>query len=141
MTEQIDAFLTAWTIAEQAGDTSTLEQLLTADFYGVGPLGFILPRAAWLARHGQGDLAYAAFSLEEGQTRVLGPVAVVTARNNTRGTYRGHPIPEARRATLILTRDAGGWKLAVIHMSFIAGTQGAPPLPGPTSQTGQGAPR
>ena len=141
MTEQIDAFLTAWTVAEQAGDTLALEQLLTADFYGVGPLGFILPRAAWLARHSQGDLAYAAFSLEEGQTRVLGPVAVVTARNNTRGTYRGHPIPEAGRATLILTRDAGSWKLAVIHMSFIAGTLGAPPLPGPASQAGQGAPR
>ena len=141
MTEQIDAFLTAWTVAEQAGDTLALEQLLTADFYGVGPLGFILPRAAWLARHSQGDLAYAAFSLEEGQTRVLGPVAVVTARNNTRGTYRGHQIPEADRATLILTRDAGSWRLAVIHMSFIAGTQGAPLLPGPASQTGPGAPR
>jgi ketosteroid isomerase-like protein len=141
MTGQIDAFLTAWTIAEQAGDTTILDQQLTADFYGVGPLGFILPRAAWLARHGQGDLAYAAFSLEEQQSRVLGPVAVVTARNNTRGTYRGRPIPEAARATLVLTRDTGGWKLAVIHMSFIAGTQGAPPLPGPASQTGPGAPR
>lgn len=141
MTGQIDAFLTAWTIAEQAGDTTILDQQLTADFYGVGPLGFILPRAAWLARHGQGDLAYAAFSLEEQQSRVLGPVAVVTARNNTRGTYRGRPIPEAARATLVLTRDTGGWKLAVIHLSFIAGTQGAPPLPGPASQTGPGAPR
>lgn len=141
MTGQIDAFLTAWTIAEQAGDTTILDQQLTADFYGVGPLGFILPRAAWLARHGQGDLAYAAFSLEDQQSRVLGPVAVVTARNNTRGTYRGRPIPEAARATLVLTRDTGGWKLAVIHLSFIAGTQGAPPLPGPASQTGPGAPR
>ena len=141
MTGQIDAFLSEWTMAEQAGDTTILDQQLTADFYGVGPLGFILPRAAWLARHSQGDLAYAAFSLEEGQTRVLGPVAVVTARNNTRGTYRGRPIPEAARATLVLTRDAGSWKLAVIHMSFIAGTQGAPPLPGPASQAGQGAPR
>jgi ketosteroid isomerase-like protein len=141
MTGQIDAFLSEWTMAEQAGDTTILDQQLTADFYGVGPLGFILPRAAWLARHGQGDLAYAAFSLEEQQSRVLGSVAVVTARNNTRGTYRGRPIPEAARATLVLTRDAGGWKLAVIHMSFIAGTQGAPLLPGPASQTGPGAPR
>ena len=141
MTGQIDAFLSEWTMAEQAGDTTILDQQLTADFYGVGPLGFILPRAAWLARHGQGDLAYAAFSLEEQQSRVLGSVAVVTARNNTRGTYRGRPIPEAARATLVLTRDTGGWKLAVIHLSFIAGTQGAPPLPGPASQTGPGAPR
>jgi hypothetical protein len=155
MTEQIDEFLTAWTAAEQAGDTQALEQMLLADFYGVGPLGFILPRAAWLARHRPGGLAYEAFGLVDVQTRVLGPVvrlkeararelgpvAIVTARNNTRGTYQGHPIPEAARATLVMVHDANGWKLAAIHMSFVAGTQGAPPIPGPAPQAGQGAPK
>jgi len=41
----------------------------------------------------------------------------------------GHPIPDAVRATLTLVSHAGTWKLAVIHMSFIAGTRGAPPIP------------
>ena len=141
MTEQIDEFLTAWTTAEQAGDTQALERLLLADFYGVGPLGFILPRAAWLARHRPGGLAYEAFSLVDVQTRELGPVAVVTARNNTQGTYQGHPVPEAARATLVMAHDTNGWKLAAIHMSFVAGTQGAPPIPGPAPQPGQGAPK
>jgi Domain of unknown function (DUF4440) len=141
MTERVDEFLTAWTTAEQAGDIQTLEQLLTAGFYGVGPLGFILPRAAWLARHRPGGLAYDAFSLEEARTRVLGPVAVVTARNNTRGAYQGNPIPEATRATLVIVHEADGWKLAAIHMSFVAGTRGAPPIPGPAPQAGQGAPK
>jgi acyl-CoA thioesterase-1 len=48
----------------------------------------------------------------------------VTARNNTTGSYRGHPIPEAARATLVLVRDAGQWQLTAAHMSFIAGTRG-----------------
>jgi SnoaL-like domain len=61
---------------------------------------------------------------------VHGEAAVVTARNNTRGSYQGHPIPEATRATLVLVSNAGNWQLAAIHMSFIAGTRGAPPIPG-----------
>ncbi|HKB31479.1 MAG TPA: nuclear transport factor 2 family protein [Streptosporangiaceae bacterium] len=129
MTEPIDSFLSAWTSAERAGDTETLDTLLTDDFYGVGPLGFILPRPAWLARH-RGGLAYESFDLDEVQTRRHGEVAIVTARNNTRGTYQGHPIPEAVRATLVIAGDTGSTRLAAIHMSFIAGTRGAPPLPG-----------
>jgi ketosteroid isomerase-like protein len=140
MNEPIEEFLGEWATAERDGDTGKLETLLASDFTATGPLGFVLPRPAWLARHGQGGLAYQDFGLEEIQVRELGPVAVVTGRNNTQGSYQGHPIPEAVRATLVLVSDAGSWKLAAIHMSFIAGTRGAPPLPGPAPRAGQGAP-
>ena len=128
--QDIDSFLAEWTGAERDGSTEALGRLLTSDFTAVGPLGFILPRQAWLARHRQGELSYQAFDLDEIQTRLLGDAAVVTARNNTRGTYQGHPIPEAVRATLVLVRDGDAWRLAAIHMSFVAGTAGAPPIPG-----------
>jgi ketosteroid isomerase-like protein len=125
-------FLTQWAAAEQAGDTGTLETLLAAGFTAVGPLGFILPKQARLARHRSRDLSYSDFSLDEIEERPVGPDAVlVTARTNTRGRYQGHPIPEATRATLVLASDAGRWQLAAIHISFIAGTAGAPPTPGP----------
>jgi ketosteroid isomerase-like protein len=137
MADSIDAFLGRWSAAVQAADTGQLGTLLTDDFAGVGPLGFILPRQAWLARHRSGDLRYESFGLAEVQTRVYGRAAVVTARNNTRGSYQGHPIPEATRATLVLVDDAGDWRLAAIHMSFIAGTAGAPPIPSAASQTHQ----
>jgi ketosteroid isomerase-like protein len=125
----IDTFLSQWTTAERTGDTGALETLLASDFTAVGPLGFILPKTAWLARHRQGDLAYESFDVTEVQTRSLGQAAVVIARNNTRGTYQGHPIPAAVRATLVLVSDTDRWTLAAIHMSFIAGTPGAPPIP------------
>ena len=129
MADSIDSFLGQWSAAEQAGDAGQLDALLTSDFAGIGPLGFILPRQAWLARHRSGDLRYDSFGLTEVQARVYGQAAVVTARNNTYGSYQGHPIPEATRATLILVGDAGNWQLAAIHMSFIGGTPGAPPIP------------
>jgi ketosteroid isomerase-like protein len=131
MTDDIHSFLAQWADAERAGDTEMLDKTLLADgFYAVGPMGFVLPKPAWLARHRQGDLTYQTFDLDELTTHVLGETAIVTARNNTRGTYQGHPIPEAVRATLVIARDKGTWQLVALHMSFIAGTRGAPPLPG-----------
>jgi ketosteroid isomerase-like protein len=135
MADSIDSFLGEWSAAEQAADTGRLGTLLTDDFAGVGPLGFILPRQAWLARHSSGDLRYDSFGLAEVQARVYGRAAVVTARNNTSGSYQGHPIPASTRATLVLVGDSGHWRLAAIHMSFIAGTPGAPPIPSAASQT------
>ena len=137
MADSIDAFLGQWSAAEQAADTGRLETLLTDDFAGVGPLGFILPRQAWLTRHRSGDLRYDSFGLAEVQTRVYGQAAVVTARNDTRGSYQGHPVPEATRATLVLVGGAGNWRLAAVHLSFIAGTPGAPPIPSAASQAHQ----
>jgi ketosteroid isomerase-like protein len=132
--EDIQAFLGRWAAAEQAGDTERLDALLADDFAGIGPLGFTLPRQAWLARHRSGDLRYDSFDLAEVQTRVYGQAAVVTARTNSPGSYQGHPIPEASRATLVLVSEDGTWRLAAVHLSFIAGTAGAPPLPGAVSR-------
>ena len=140
MSKHIHAFLSQWTTAELAGDAETLATLLTDDFSGVGPLGFVLHRPAWLDRHHQG-LAYEQFSLEEIQIRLYlyGEVAVVMARNNARGTYQGQPLPEALRATLVIVPKSEGLELAAVHMSFIAGTQGSPPWPGPSDSTARSA--
>ncbi len=121
-------FLSEWTSAERSGDNGKLEDLLTDDFYGVGPLGFILPKEAWLARHRQG-LTYETFDLEQIQIHRYAEVALVTAQNNTRGSYHGQPIPDAVRATLAIVNSSGSWRLAAIHMSFIAGVRGSPPIP------------
>jgi ketosteroid isomerase-like protein len=103
---------------------------LTDDFLGVGPLGFTLPKQAWLARYHAGDLKYQTFELGERHVRSYGNATVVTARLTAAGTYQDHPLPTALRATLVIVRQPGGWRLAGGHMSFIAGTPGAPPIPG-----------
>jgi hypothetical protein len=99
--QEVDSFLTSWAAAEQAGDTATLDTLLTEDFTAVGPLGFILPKQAWQARHRSRDLAYDSFSLDDTHTRMFGDTAVVTARNNTRGSYQAtrSPRPSAPRSS------------------------------------------
>ncbi len=136
-------FLAQWAGPERAGDTDTLETLLAAGFTAVGPLGSIPSKQAWLARHRSRDLTYSVFSLDEIEDRPIGQDAVLVTRANARGSYQRHPIPEAARATLVLASDARRWRLAAIHMSFIAGTAGAPPIPcagpGQPQRTGGGA--
>ncbi|HTW10139.1 MAG TPA: nuclear transport factor 2 family protein [Acidimicrobiales bacterium] len=129
MSQTIDAFVTEWASAERAGDVAKLDELLSDDFVGIGPLGFSLPKPAWVARHNQG-LHYDAFDVEELHVRTYGEVAVVTARESQRGTAFGKPIPEAVQATHVLVRDGERWRLSALHMSFVAGTPGAPPVPG-----------
>ncbi len=128
MTE-IDQFLDRWTTGEREGDAATLDTLLTDDFVGVGPLGFTLPKPAWLGRHASGDLTYETFELDELQTRVHGDTAVITARNEAQGAFMGQATPPSLRVTLVVVNGGGGWQLAGLHYAFIAGTPGAPPLP------------
>jgi ketosteroid isomerase-like protein len=124
----IDTLLQRWAEAERSGDPTVLGPLLTDDFLGVGPLGFVLPKQAWLARRDQG-LTYDSFELDEVRARHHGDAAVVTLLQRARGNHQGQPIPEAARATLALVHDHGGWQIAGIHLSFVAGTPGSPPLP------------
>jgi ketosteroid isomerase-like protein len=132
-TSDITDFLAAWCDAERARDVAFIDAALTDDFTGVGPLGFALPKPAWLARHQGDDLRYETFALSEVASRSYGPVTVVTARQDAKGTFAGNPVPETLRNTFVLVAndDAGaGWRIAHLHMSFVAGTPGAPPIPG-----------
>jgi ketosteroid isomerase-like protein len=128
--QTVEAFCRAWTSAELHADADTLEQLLADDFVGVGPLGFTLPKQAWLDRHRSGDMRYETYGLDEVDTRARdGSVAVVTARQRARGSYRGQPTPEELRATVVLVPARDRWQLLGVHLSLIAGTPGAPPPP------------
>ncbi len=123
-------FLADWADAERTADRSFLEAHLAEDFVGIGPLGFGLPKAAWIDRH-QGDaLQYTTFSLDEVQVHEVGGAKVVTARQDAEGTFAGTPVPQVLRNTFVLTGVDGEWRIGHLHMSFVAGSPGAPPIPG-----------
>jgi ketosteroid isomerase-like protein len=119
-------FITTCVDAERTGDAVATDGLLTDDFIGIGPIGFQLPKPAWLSRHTSGDLHYDALNLDEVTTREYGDCAITTARWNAQGTARGNPLPETTRATLVTVKDGGEWRLATIHFSYIADLPGIP---------------
>jgi ketosteroid isomerase-like protein len=127
--DEVATVLSTWTAAEMSGDANTIGELLADDFTAFGPLGFALSKKDWLERHKAGALEYETFALEELEFRRYDGVAVATARETGTCTYNGHPVPGELRVTIVLTDQAGAWQLALIHMSFIAGT----PVP-PRSQ-------
>ncbi|HWD72545.1 MAG TPA: nuclear transport factor 2 family protein [Actinomycetota bacterium] len=128
--DDIEGFLAEWTAAERSGDAAALDKLLADDFTGVGPLGFTLSKQDWLDRHAAGDLTYRTFDLADIAVRRYGDTAVVITRQSAAGAYRGHEVPGDLRVTLVVTDASGSGQLAGAHMSFIAGTPGAPPVPG-----------
>ncbi|HYZ02134.1 MAG TPA: nuclear transport factor 2 family protein [Candidatus Binatia bacterium] len=128
--EEVEGFLGEWARAERQGDAGQLERQLDDDFVGVGPLGFVLSKQDWLSRFGHG-LTYDDFSIEDTRVRRDGDAAIVVGTQNQSGSMQGNPLPfSSVRSTLVLRRRPGGWRLASVHMSFIAGTPGAPPVPG-----------
>jgi ketosteroid isomerase-like protein len=128
--EQVLDLCNRWADAEQRADAAAIDALLAEDFVAVGPLGFTLSKADWLARHTAGDLKYERFQFTETQARTFGTTRIVIAHQVAKGAHQGHPIPTNLRATAILVERNAGWQVVGMHMSFIAGTPGAPPIPG-----------
>jgi len=113
-----------WANAELRGDTTFLERILLDDFIGIGPLGFMLTKQEWLARHQAGDLKYESFSLDEVKVRVSNnDAAILTGRQAQQGAYRGNSIQGQFRITLVFVQQQGQWQLASLQLSTI----GQPP--------------
>ncbi|SRR6266702_146183 len=113
-----------WANAELRGDTTFLERILLDDFIGIGPLGFMLTKQEWLARHQAGDLKYESFSLDEVKVRVYNnDAAVLIGRQVQNGAYRGNTIQWQLRTTLVFVQQQGQWRLASLQLSTI----GQPP--------------
>src|SRR5436309_6735553 len=108
--QEIVRMADAWATAELRGDTAFLENILADDFVGIGPLGFMLTRQEWLARHQSGDLKYESFSLDEVKVRVYNDAAILIGRQAQNATYRGNSIPGQFRITLVFVQQ-GQWRL------------------------------
>ena len=123
-TEQAVAQLAdGWATAELRGDVAFLEQTLTDDFVGVGPLGFLLSKQQWLARHQSGEMKYTVHALDETQARAYDGAALVIGRLTQEATYQGNPINAQLRTTLVFIHQDGQWRLAGLQFSPI----GQPP--------------
>lgn len=129
--QEVARLVGAWTTAELRGDVAFLERVLADDFVGIGPLGFMLTKQEWLARHQSGDLKYASFTVDEVAVRVYGEAALVTCRQRQQATYRGTPVPGEFRSSLMMVRQEGRWRLASLQLSAM----GQPFTPPPVSRS------
>ena len=123
MEQEVVRLADAWAAAELQSDTAFLERLLSDDFVGIGPLGFLLTKQEWLARLQSGDLKYNALTLDEVKVRVYNEAAILICRQVQEAAYRGNPIMAQLRTTLVFVQHQGQWQLAGLHLCNI----GQPP--------------
>ncbi len=116
--------------AELAGNDDLFERVLTSDFVGIGPAGFVLGKREWANRHRSGDLKVNGLVRDEVALRTYGDVAILTAREVHTSTFKGQPVPfSALRATHVFVRRGGSWRLA--------GSQFSPIVQPPTGPVGK----
>ncbi len=113
--QEVACLADAWATAELQSDTAFLERLLSDDFVGIGPLGFLLTKQEWIAWLQSGDLKHDALTLDEVMVRVYNDAAIVICRLVQDATYRGTPILTQLRTTLVFVRHQGQWQLAGLH--------------------------
>jgi uncharacterized protein (TIGR02246 family) len=121
--QEVRRLTDAWATAELHGDVAFLEKMLADDFVGIGPLGFMLTKQQWLARHQSGDMKYTAHTLDEISVRTYNEAAIVIGRLTQEATYRGNPMNAQVRTTLVFVQEQGQWRLANLQLSSI----GQPP--------------
>jgi ketosteroid isomerase-like protein len=114
---ELEDFGKRWVEAELARDVIVLDALTHKDFILVGPLGFVLDKAQWLDRYANEDLVTSSLSWRDTQARVFGDCAVVIGTHDQQASYRGQPNNGQFRATHILVREDGAWRLAGMHLS------------------------
>jgi ketosteroid isomerase-like protein len=116
--------LATWTTAERTGDTCTLDALLADDFVGVGPVGFMLDKPAWVGRFEYG-LRYEQLDLDEVAIRRHGNTTVVIAHQRAAGDAGGTPVPPDTRVSFtIVTDDNGDPVIAGLQYSVIGAPLG-----------------
>jgi ketosteroid isomerase-like protein len=105
-----------WAAAEASRDSAALAALSTDDVTLVGPVGFVLDRAAWLRRFDDG-LTYDELAVTDVAVRDHGDHAVAVATQRQSASYRGHTMAGRFRVTLVASRDGEGWRLLSAHLS------------------------
>lgn len=124
--KELDRLGQRWAAAEQAGDSDTLDDLAVDDFLLVGPLGFVLDKRQWLDRYRDGDLVTSSLRWSDTRARVFGDSAIVVGVHDQEAAYHGQANNGQFRATHVLVRASGVWRLAGMHLSPIMTPPGAP---------------
>jgi len=115
--EQVNELIDKWAAAELAGDASAYDELLAPDFRGVGPVGFVLDREQWAARHAHG-LVNHEFRVDDRELRAYGDdTVVVTAVETQRTVAMGQENNGSFRIVAVVVRRGDIWVLAHVQFS------------------------
>ena len=108
-----------------SGESATVLALLTEDVIVLEEGGAERSREEYAGHHLPADMAFAAATEAEITHRaasVEGDIAWVLTEGRTSGAFNGRPVDRLTSETMILHRQAGGWRIRHIHWSSRAPT-------------------
>lgn len=108
-----------WGVARIKGDVGFLEDLYAKEFRVTAMNGSVVERDADIAVFASGAMKPESITDDEMKVSLYGDVAVVTGRENLKGTYRGVPGEFALRFTNVFVRRDGRWQLVTHQVTPI----------------------
>jgi len=114
------AVVDAFHAALGSGDAEAVLALLAEDVVVLEEGGAERSREEYAGHHLPADMAFAAATEAEITRRaalVEGDIAWVLTEGRTSGTFNGRPVERLTAETMILHRQAGGWRIRHIHWS------------------------
>ena len=110
--QQISELENQWRTATLAGDTATMDKLLSDDFVGISWTGQVNTKTMQLDRLRTRSLAIKRMDVSDLKIKVVGTVAIVTSRAVIEGTSDGQPMTGDFRYTRVYQRlPSGAWRV------------------------------
>lgn len=104
--------------AELRDDRAALDELIDAGFLSIGPKGFVLDKAQWIARHDH--FRYHELDVSEMDVRTFPSAAIVRSVQRNHADSSGHDVRIATRVSQTWVQRAGAWRIAGIQFSPLA---------------------
>ena len=101
------------------GDSSAALRLLSNDAV-ILESGAVEARSEYRSHHLPADIEFAKAVAERRgplQVTVRGPVAWTVATSETKGEFKGRAIDSTSAESMVLTKEAAGWRIRSIHWS------------------------
>jgi uncharacterized protein (TIGR02246 family) len=114
--QEIVDLVQRWAKVELDADVDVYAEILAPDFVGVGPVGFVLNREQWAARHANGMVNHE-LTVSDPHVRRYGDTAIVEAVESQRTTAMGHENNASFRLGVVVVRQDDRWVIAHIQFS------------------------
>lgn len=101
-----------WRTAQLAGDVVTMDKMLSDDYIGISMTGQVNTKAQQLDRVRTKSFMLTKIDVAERKVKLIGKIAIVTARAEVEGTNEGTSMQGTFRYTRVYQRLATGeWKI------------------------------
>ena len=110
----------AFTQAMISNDVATIGACITDDWVLVTPEAGVIGREHLLRAISTGALRHDTMSKDIGRVKVYGDVAMVTARGQNTGAFKGQPISADEWVTDVYRKVDGRWRCVLTHLTPVA---------------------